>query len=123
MNTEGHEQTHPRLVFGCQMCIDRVTVSKYRTVDERRESSRRKSDADKARTKASHEALERGEHPYTHKPLDAQGRKCRDCPFFFRHHAAKTFFKCTHPSMPEPNHGPSTDIRATWPACELIEST
>lgn len=102
---------HPMPVFGCEGCMARR--SQYVNMDraERRSLRARQKTAD---AKA---AIERGEHPYTHRPLLGT-RTCGECAHFIEHRVGNTYFKCAHPLMPPPTRSDATDIRKTWPACD-----
>ena len=44
-----------------------------------------------------------------------EGRRCRDCAYFFRH---SRYFKCKQRTF---TFGPGTDHRANWTACKYFE--
>jgi hypothetical protein len=64
--------------------------------------------------------LDQGLHPMTGKPLRAEGGTCGACAHLRRLKYAKTYTKCelSHSLT----HGPATDCRTRWPACELFEA-
>jgi hypothetical protein len=111
-----HGHLHP--VFGCQMCIDRLTVASYETPEERRTRRERRRERDRERTQIQHAMIERGIHPATRHPLVHNGETCGTCGWFEEGHRGR-YFKCSNPSGPGVTNGSATDIRKTWPACDL----
>lgn len=45
-------------------------------------------------------------------------KQCHDCAFLVEHRSGKTYFKCGQQAI---TRGPSTDIGARDPACQLFE--
>jgi len=118
-----HEEEHPRLVFGCQQCIDRVTVASHESKDDDGDARRAKrSERDRQRTQAQHALLAQGIHPATRRPLADNDETCGSCTFFQTYRKGGTYFKCSNEHGPGVTFGPATDIRKTWPACELWEA-
>lgn len=78
-----------------------------------------KLSADRRRTIRNAEALERGEHPTTRRPVRADLGTCGDC----AHHlvtndCAKRYHKCRFTQT----RGASSDIRVSWPACDRFDA-
>lgn len=70
--------------------------------------------AGRRRTKRAAEAIAGGVHPMTRRPLLTTGETCGDCSHLNRH---GRYFKC---DLMKRTHGPATDIRKSWPACDLF---
>lgn len=67
--------------------------------------------------------LSRGINPATGKDTVLDGRRCRDCPYLsVNHRSRRNYYKCQK-NPRGITFGPATDIRVSWPACELIDST
>lgn len=69
------------------------------------------------------EMLAKGIHPTSRRPLLAPGHPnhgttCGHCVHAFRHMAAKGYWKCEK-AAGGLTHGPASDVRVSWPACEL----
>ena len=70
--------------------------------------------ADARRTERRRQYLEAGIHPATGLPLADNGETCATCV----HHRPGRFHKCLLAGV---THGPGTDIRVSWPACQRWE--
>lgn len=74
--------------------------------------------ADRRRTERRRALLDAGVHPATGRKLAGNGETCATCV----HHQAfarnRTWHKCLLAGV---THGPATDIRVSWPACEAWE--
>jgi hypothetical protein len=71
--------------------------------------------------KTRHEfLLKEGIHPMTGKSLRAEGGTCGECTHLRRIQHAKMYRKCE--LTVKLTHGPATDCRTRWPACELFEA-
>lgn len=69
---------------------------------------------------AKHRAsIERGVHPATARPLRGDAETCGSCAFLSTRRYANTYHKCARAKM---TASPNTDIRLSWPACDLWES-
>ena len=70
--------------------------------------------------KTRHAALlDQGLHPMTGKRLRSAGGTCGQCAHLRRLQYAKIYRKCE--LAVSLTHGPATDCRTSWPACELFE--
>lgn len=63
--------------------------------------------------------LERGVHPMTGRPLRGDEETCGSCAFLASVRYAAAYHKCARSRM---THSPNTDVRLSWPACDLWES-
>lgn len=74
-----------------------------------------------ARTRRNNEHLAAGIHPATLHRLAPDSGTCGNC----RHHFASGWSAHTHHKCDVHvlgvTHGPATDIRVGWPACDLFE--
>lgn len=70
------------------------------------------------RTARNKAALEAGIHPATRCPVRPELGTCSTCAHHVAHVLSRTFHKCELAGV---THGPSTDIRVSWPACTLYE--
>lgn len=77
--------------------------------------------ADRRRTLRQRELIEAGVHPLTRRKVNADpDRRCGNC--WYRglvdwHN--RTYPKCLNDRNGKPTHGAATDVRASWPACDL----
>lgn len=72
--------------------------------------------ADQRRTRRQRLLIEQGINPATKRPLAETGETCGSCGHCWRvGWRSKAFFKC---GLVDPTHGPGTDIRKWWPACD-----
>ncbi len=76
--------------------------------------------ADRRRTLRRRIILEQGYHPATRRRLAENGMTCGDCAAHMAFaYATRTFYKCRFAGV---SNGPATDIRVSWPACELFRA-
>ena len=75
-----------------------------------------KLSAGRRHTIRAQEAIAGGIHPMTRKPLLTTGEMCGDCSHLDN---STRYFKCDRMKR---THGRATDIRKSWPACELFEA-
>jgi hypothetical protein len=113
-----HFEEHPRPVFGCDGCIGRADEVPEETRQARRIA---RSEREQERTTDQHELLAKGLHPATHRPLARNGETCGSCSWFRTN--GRKYFKCSHPFGPGVTNGAATDIRKTWPACEMWKAS
>jgi len=71
--------------------------------------------AGQRRTARNKVLIASGRHPLTGRPLAKNGHTCGDCAHHVTHRHAKTYHKCDLRAT----SSESTDIRVSWPACEL----
>lgn len=61
-----------------------------------------------------------GLHPMGRPLLEEGGHTCGDCAHFVRYaHRSRSYFKC---DLSKVTHGPGTDIRMGWLACNRFEN-
>ena len=75
------------------------------------------------RTRRNNELIEAGRHPATLRPLLPlkADLHCGDCAHHLVAHGnTKTYHKCARHRL-GPSHSEASDIRVSWPACELFE--
>lgn len=110
------EHTHDdpdRLTVGCAACIERAKPIRALELGPA-------NTADRRRTATNNLLIERGIHPATHRALLA-GHRCGTC----SHHqtagnGSKTFHKCELHRLGT-SHSAASDIRVSWPACDLYQ--
>lgn len=77
----------------------------------------------RALTRRRRELLAAGIHPTTKRPLlpDEPDRPtCSSCASCFGYTAARTYYKCER-AAGGLTHGPASDVRLSWPACDRYE--
>ena len=74
--------------------------------------------ADAKRTQRRREHLDAGIHPATGLPLADSGETCGTCVHHLVRHRGSRWHKCELAGV---THGPGTDIRVSWPACQRWE--
>jgi hypothetical protein len=83
-----------------------------------------KLSADRRRTLRQRADVERGRNPLTRRPIrQPPGETCGSCRHreIFGHHN-RTYPKCTVNDGVRETHGPASDVRAWWPACQEWEA-
>lgn len=80
--------------------------------------------ADRRRTLRRRQELAEGTHPTTKRPLldKAWGFKCGDCDHHFTFSTNRNFEKCEK-AAGGLTHGPASDVRLSWPACTLYQTS
>ena len=74
--------------------------------------------ADAKRTKRNNEAIQAGVHPVTGGGTFPDIGTCGDCAHAVAHTRNRTWWKCSKFAI---THGPGTDIRLKWPACNYYD--
>lgn len=75
--------------------------------------------ADRRRTQRRQELLDQGINPGSRRPVANNGETCKTCKFLEVHGHNRSYFKCGRTST---SSSASSDIRSSWPACELWEA-
>lgn len=105
---------HPdprRLTFGCPACIEAANPSAPQVAEHLSVTARR--------TATNNALIARGIHPATHRPITDQAT-CNTCSHHIVARHAKTYHKCAKHRL-GPSHSEASDIRVSWPSCELYE--
>jgi hypothetical protein len=76
------------------------------------------------RTRRNAELIARGVHPATHRRIRPGGLTCRDCAHSsltspLAYGTPRRFWKCAVHRLGQ-SHSAASDIRVSWPACELF---
>jgi hypothetical protein len=111
MTAHTHEGT--RLTFGCPACIQVAKPTVPVVADFSLSAGQRLT----ARNKLM---IERGKHPATHRPI-VLGATCGQCANHVAvHHHNGIYHKCRL-GLYGLSHSTASDIRVSWPSCELFE--
>lgn len=82
--------------------------------------------AGQRRTARQRDLIAAGVHPATKRPIVANGHRCGDCVHrnTVTHYSShlRQWHKCANHYLGE-SHSDASDIRLSWPACDMWEAT